>query len=67
MNGLSIAKKSNADFVKILSENDIIFLYETWTSAECDVDLSGYISYNFYRTFQNRNAKRYSGGVALYY
>ena len=67
MNGLSIAKKSNVDFVNILSKNDIIFLYETWTSAEFDINFSGYISHTFYRTFQNRNAKRCSGGVALYY
>lgn len=42
-------------------------MYESWTNKESDVGLSGYVSHNFYRKFQNRNAKRCNGGVVLYY
>lgn len=42
-------------------------MYETWTSAKSDIDLTGYTSHNFYRKFQHRNAKRSSGGIVLYY
>ena len=53
--------------MSIISENDIVFLYESWTSSSSDIDLSGYISHNFYRKFKHRNAKRSSGGIAIYY
>ena len=41
--------------------------FETWTNQTSDIDIYGYVSYNFYRKFQNRNAKRCSGGAALYF
>jgi hypothetical protein len=51
----------------LISKNDIIFLYESWTNKDSDIELSNYVSYNFYRKFQNRNAKRCSGGTVLYF
>jgi len=38
-----------------------------WTNQTSDIDISGYVSYNFYRNYQTRNEKRCSGGVALYF
>jgi len=67
VHGLTRDKRDDAEFVKILSQNDIVFLYETWTNANSNVDLSGFVSHNFYRKFQHRNAKRASGGIVLYY
>lgn len=43
-----------------------MFLFESWLSKDSDIDLSGYISFNFYRKFQNRRARRNSGGTILY-
>ena len=42
-------------------------MYESWTNKDSDIDIEGYISHNFFRKFQNRNAKRHSGGIVLYY
>ena len=67
MNGLSAAKLESEGFINCLVKNDIIFLYEFWTGSKSNIDLSGYLSHNFYRPFSNRYAKRPSGGVALYY
>lgn len=53
--------------MNIITENDIVFLYESWTCSSSDIELNGYISYNFYRKFQHRNAKRQSGGIVLYF
>ena len=51
----------------MLKSKDIIFLYETWADKSSDIDLSGYTSINIYRKFRHRNAKRQSGGIAVYY
>ena len=59
-------KKAESDFVNILAENDIIVLFETWCSKSSDISLKGYTSYNFYRKFRHRRARRNSGGVAVY-
>lgn len=45
---------------------DIIFLHETWTDEHSDVDIDGYVSFHHYRKFQNKRAKRYSGGSIVY-
>ena len=42
-------------------------MYESWASNSSKIDLSGYVCHNLYRTFQHRQAKRSSGGIALYY
>jgi exonuclease III len=42
-------------------------LYETWSKASSDITLNGYKSYNFYRKYQHRNARRSSGGIAIYF
>ena len=55
------------DFVSNIAVNDIVFLYESWTSSNSKIDLSGYVCHNIYRNFQHRNARRCSGGVVLYY
>jgi len=44
-----------------------MFLYETCTYSNSNVELSGYTTHNFYRQFQHRNARRCSGGLVLYY
>lgn len=67
VNGLSALKKDDPDFVEFLAKFDVIFLYETSAAADSDLKLSGYCSHNFYRKFQHRNARRCSGGVAVFY
>ena len=67
MNGLSQCKIDDPLFVDILLKYDICFLFETWTNSSSNISLNGYISHNFYRKFQNKNARRCSGGVALYF
>ena len=59
-------KKNDADFTKLLYELDVIFLYESRTCANSEIDLNGYFSFNFYRKFQNRRARRSSGGTVVY-
>ena len=56
-----------SDFVNIITENDIVFLYETWALSDSKIELMGYTCHNFYRDFQHRQAKRRSGGLVLYY
>ena len=51
--------------MNLLYEHDIIFLYESWTSETSEIDLNGYYSYNSYRKFQNRRARRNSGGAVV--
>ena len=67
VNGLGEDKRSCENFVQFISNYDIIFLYETWASKKTNLELKDYECINFYRKFQHRNAKRASGGVALYY
>jgi len=47
-----------------MCKHDNILLFETWTNKNSDNNINGY-KY-FYRKFQNRRAKRNSGGVAIY-
>jgi exonuclease III len=60
VNGLTEIKKGSCEFVTIMSRNDVIFLYETWSKVDSNIDLQGYVSYNYYRKFQHRQ------GVAVY-
>ena len=67
VNGLTAQKKQSSDFTNLISQSDIIFLFETWTNKDSDIRLSGYTSHNFYRKFQHRKARRNSGGTVIYY
>jgi hypothetical protein len=67
VHGLGHDKKSCTDFVNILSSHDICFLYESWTNPKSSVSLNGFVTHHFYRKFQNRNARRSSGGLILYF
>ena len=63
-NGLTAEKRQNEDFSNILRENDIVYLLESWTSSNSDIE---YVKHNFYRKFRHRNTRRNSGGIVLYY
>lgn len=52
--------------MNIIKDFDIIFLSESWTSESSEIELNQFTSYNFYRKFQHRNARRNSGGIVLY-
>lgn len=64
--GLTQSKQENADFVHILDRHDIIFLSESWTNKNSEIELSGYKCFNYFRKFQHRNARRSSGGIVVY-
>ena len=59
-------KKSDADFTNLLYGYDVIFLNESWTCKNSEIDVNGYYSYNFYSKFQNRRARRSSSGTVVY-
>lgn len=65
-NGLADYKRNDREFTNIVTDNDIIFLLESWTDKDSDVDLTGYKCYNLYRKFKHKHAKRNSGGLVLY-
>ena len=67
MHGLTRDKKESIDFVNIVANYDICFLYETWCNSQSDIELNGYLSHNLYRKYQHRKSKRNSGGIAIYY
>ena len=54
-------------FLDYVSKFDIVFLYETWADASSDIQLNGFKCHNLFRDFQHKNARRCSGGVALFY
>lgn len=67
MEGLSAEKKNNSDFVKFITQYDIICLYETWTNKSSEIDINGYSKpFHSYRRYQHRRAKRASGGIIIY-
>ena len=52
---------------KFISNYQIICLSETWTNKSSKIDLKGYSKpIHSYRRFQNRRAKRASGGIIIY-
>ena len=67
VHGLTKDKKDDPHFTQIVTSSDLIFLYESWTDANSNVDLEGYCAHNFYRQFKHKNAKRASGGIVMYY
>lgn len=44
----------------------MICLQETWTSKRSNIALDGYHSIHSFRRFQNKPAKRASGGIIIY-
>lgn len=66
-NGLSTDKRNDSEFCKLISKYDIVFLLESWTSADSDLEIDGYKVHNVYRKFQHRNARRSSGGIVILY
>ena len=48
-----------------LNEHDVIFLLESWTNEKSNIVLN--VSHNYYREFQQRNARGSSGGIVLLY
>ena len=64
--GLTYLKKTSEDFTKIISNYDIICLYETWTGKNSKITVDGYKAIHSYRRFQHRRAKRASGGIIIY-
>lgn len=67
MNGLVNSKCDSSEFTDIICNHDICFLYKSWAKISSNVALNGYISHNYYRKFQHRNARRASGGMVVYY
>lgn len=64
--GLTEAKQSCSDFTNFISQYDICFS-ETWTKKNSKINLNGYSDpIHSYRHFQNRRAKRASGGIIIY-
>ena len=61
MSGLNKNKLEDGDFTNMIS----FFCLNLWVVKQ-RTDIKGYKCYNFYRTFPNRRAKRYSGYVVLY-
>ena len=66
INGLTERKLNDSDFVSKITENDIIFLSESWTDKSSNIELNDFTCYNFYRKFKHRKAKRNSGGIVIY-
>ena len=65
--GLTSEKKAAADFVNILCEYDIVCLSESWTNKHSLIDITGYSNpIHSFRKYQNRRAKRSSGGLIVY-
>ena len=67
INGLSSEKKESSDFVNVIFENDLCFLYESWTTITSNVSIDGFVCLYFYKKFQHRNVQSASGGIVLYY
>ena len=65
--GLTLAKKTCADFVSLISKYDIICLIETWTTKTSQIEIDGYKTLvHSYRKFVNERAKRASEGLIIY-
>ena len=58
---------NNDEFTSILSDFDIVLLLETWCGEHSTFELEGYKYFNFNRKNQQKNARRNSGGVAMFY
>lgn len=65
-NGLTESKLSNNDFVRLLTDNDILVLTESWTGKHFENCFCDFTAFNFYRKFRHRRAKRNSGGIVIF-
>ena len=65
VNGLS-EKLKDDEFIRIISNNDMICLTETWTSVQSNIKLKGYKSVHRIRHKHRRKGRR-SGGIIFYY
>ena len=65
-----ISKRSNKlqskEMTQIFQQNDFILLTEIWINELCDISVDGFTVFQLNRTCKKRNAKRDSGGIALY-
>ena len=57
-------KLQSEELVKIFQSNDIILLTEIWTNDLCEISVDGFSVFQL--NSKKHNAKRYSGGIALY-
>ena len=46
-NGLSDDKRDNEEFCEIISRYDLIFLLESWTDKDRNVEVEGYLQLTF--------------------
>ena len=65
-NGLTDRKLTDSEFISFLSNNDIIILSESWTDNDSSIDIENFTTYNFFRKFKHRKARRNSGGITIY-
>ena len=62
--GTKLEQQDNIDF---LFQNDIVFLTETHKDPDFSIHIPGYIYKNFSRHTKHAKAKRYSGGIGVFY
>jgi len=49
INGLSIEQKESSGFVNVILENDLCFLYESWTTIKSNVYIDGFVCHYHYQ------------------
>ena len=62
--GTKLEQQDNIDF---LFQNDIVILTETHKDPGFSIHIPGYIYKNFSRHTKHAKAKRYSGGIGVFY
>jgi hypothetical protein len=60
-------KLNDSDFIDFISEYDILVFTETWNCNTTNIDIKGYDHFNCPRPKTNKSARRYSGGIVVYY
>ena len=61
-----VNKLKSKELHNIFKNSDIILLTETWTNEFSDLNFTGFQSYVLHRKLKKRNAKRESGGIAIF-
>ena len=61
-----VNKLKSKELHNIFTNSDIILLTETWTNEFSDLNFTGFQSYVLHRKLKKRNAKRESGGIAIF-
>ena len=59
-------KLQSSELIDLFQNNDLILFTETWSNDLYDVAVDGFTLFQLNRTNRKRNAKRDSGGIALY-